>query len=137
MYALKEMLPMKFEKEGRLKEVFIEKCVLKGLKHESVVDLMTSFSSNGKLYLLLQYCSGGSLADFLRKQTTLTVPLARHFTAELVDALSFLRSQQIIHRDLKPGNIVLGKDNHMKLIDFATCKVFNAAINEDIAKLTK
>jgi len=40
-------------------------------------------------------------------------------------ALEYLRSREIVHRDLKPGNVVLDKHNHLKLIDFATCKVFN------------
>ena len=33
-----------------------------------------------------------------------------------------------MHRDLKPGNIVLDANMHLKLIDFATCKVFNKDI---------
>jgi len=44
-------------------------------------------------------------------------------------ALEYLRKNQIVHRDLKPGNIVLEKDYHMKLIDFGSCKVFNAEVN--------
>jgi len=40
-----------------------------------------------------------------------------------------------VHRDLKPGNIVLDKNYHIKLIDFATCKVFNKEISEEIKTL--
>lgn len=49
-------------------------------------------------------------------------------TAEIVLALEYLRKMQIIHRDLKPGNIVLDQNYHVKLIDFATCKVYNKEI---------
>ena len=58
------------------------------------------------------------------------MPLAKHFTAELVQALEYLRTKQVVHRDLKPGNIVLDRDYHLKLIDFATCKVLNKEISE-------
>ena len=41
-------------------------------------------------------------------------------------ALDYLRVNEVVHRDLKPGNVVLDKDMHIKLIDFATCKLFNS-----------
>ena len=69
------------------------------------------------------------------RQKCLSTPLATHFTAEIVQALEYLRSKQVVHRDLKPGNIVLDKTYHIKLIDFATCKVFNKEISEEIRTL--
>ena len=53
-------------------------------------------------------------------------------TTEIVVALEYLRDMQIVHRDLKPGNIVLDSNYHIKLIDFATCKVFNKEIQAKI-----
>ena len=44
---------------------------------------------------------------------------------------------QIVHRDLKPGNIVLDSKMHLKLIDFATCKVFNKEISQKANDLKK
>ena len=54
-------------------------------------------------------------------------------TAEIVVALEYLRKNEVVHRDLKPGNIVLDTNYHIKLIDFATCKVFNKEIQAKIA----
>jgi serine/threonine protein kinase len=67
----------------------------------------------------------GSLYEFLRHEKVISIELARHFAAEVILGLEVLRQKQIVHRDLKPGNILLDKDNHIKLIDFATCKVFD------------
>lgn len=53
-------------------------------------------------------------------------------TAEIVVALEYLHKMQIVHRDLKPGNIVLDSNYHVKLIDFATCKVYNKEIQDKI-----
>ena len=53
-------------------------------------------------------------------------------TAEIVLSLEYLREMQVIHRDLKPGNIVLDSNYHIKLIDFATCKVLNKEIQAKI-----
>ena len=78
--------------------------------------------------------------EFLTRQRILTLQLARHFTAEIIMALDYLRQKQVVHRDLKPGNVVLDKDLHVKLIDFATCKLFNeklAATAETSMKMMK
>ena len=49
--------------------------------------------------------------------------------------MEYLREIQIVHRDLKPGNIVLDPKFHIKLIDFATCKVFNKKIAQEAANM--
>ena len=98
------------------------------LNHPAIIKFHKSFRQINKLYFLLEHCPAGSLADFLNKQKTLNVPLARHFTAEIVTALEYLREKQIVHRDLKLGNIVLEKDFHLKLIDFGTAKVLDPVL---------
>jgi len=128
-YALKEMHLHRFINEGRIKEVFIERCILASLDHHSIVKFYQSFKNGNKLYLLMEQCMRGSLQDFIKRQNgSIKDVLAKHFTAEIVMALQYLREQQVIHRDLKPGNIVLDSNYHVKLIDFATCKVLNPEI---------
>ena len=49
--------------------------------------------STKKLYFVLENCPNGSLSDFLIKQKTLNIPLARHMTAEIVMSLEYLRKK--------------------------------------------
>ena len=81
----------------------------------------------------MEFCPRGSLVTFLKRETCLNNTLAKHIAAEIVVALEYLRSMEIVHRDLKPGNIVLDTNYHIKLIDFATCKVFNKELQAKIA----
>ena len=126
------MLITRFINEGRIKEVFIERCILSSLNHPSIIKFYQSFKNSNKLFLLVEYCPKGSLLDFLKRQSSLNNILAKHMTAEIVLSLEYLREMQIVHRDLKPGNIVLDSNYHIKLIDFATCKVFNKEIQAKI-----
>lgn len=134
-YALKEMSIQSFVREGRLKEVYIEKSVLASLNHDSIVKFYQSFKQGNRLFLLVEYCPHGSLFNFLNRHKKLTNILIKHFTAEMVQALEYLREMQIIHRDLKPGNIVLDSKMHLKLIDFATCKILNKEIQAKASDL--
>lgn len=50
---------------------------------------------------------------------------AQFYLSEIVEALSYLQSQNIIHRDLKPENILITSSGHLKITDFGTASLNN------------
>ena len=80
-YALKEMLIHRFLQEGRMKEVFVERCILASLDHPLIIKFFQSFKNQNKLYLLVEYCPKGSLVDFLKREGCLNNILTKHITA--------------------------------------------------------
>jgi 3-phosphoinositide dependent protein kinase-1 len=109
--------------------VHIEKVVLSYLKNPYTIKFYQTFQDKMKLYFLLEYIPNGSLSDFLKREKNISDKLARHFIAEIVQGLQYLREKEIIHRDLKPGNILLDENYHIKFIDFATSKVLNKQLS--------
>lgn len=67
-----------------------------------IVGLRLSFQTEEKLFLVMDYLSGGELFFHLRKQGLILEDTARFYGAELVLALEHLHGKGIIHRDLKP-----------------------------------
>uniref|UniRef100_A0A673GNR0 non-specific serine/threonine protein kinase n=1 Tax=Sinocyclocheilus rhinocerous TaxID=307959 RepID=A0A673GNR0_9TELE len=57
--------------------------------------------------LLLQYCNGGDLAEYLHSKGSLSEDTICVLLQQLAGAMSVLRSKGIIHRDLKPQNILI------------------------------
>jgi serine/threonine protein kinase/Tfp pilus assembly protein PilF len=57
-------------------------------------------------YLVLEYVSGGSLADVLRGSPQPPGQAAR-LVETLADAIHYAHQQGVIHRDLKPANVLL------------------------------
>ncbi|KAJ4935906.1 hypothetical protein JOQ06_017433, partial [Pogonophryne albipinna] len=59
------------------------------------------------VFLVMEYCNGGDLADYLQAKGTLREDTLRVFLQQIAAAMRILSSKGIIHRDLKPQNILL------------------------------
>ncbi|KAK7933886.1 hypothetical protein WMY93_004782 [Mugilogobius chulae] len=81
--------------------------ILKELKHENIVRLLEYQEIGGCVYLVMEYCNGGDLAEYLHSKGTLSEDTIRNFLQQIVQAMKVLQGQGILHRDLKPQNILL------------------------------
>ncbi|XP_072839193.2 serine/threonine-protein kinase ULK1 isoform X1 [Pogona vitticeps] len=81
--------------------------ILKELKHENIVALYDFQELANSVYLVMEYCNGGDLADYLHSMRTLSEDTIRLFLQQIAGAMKVLHSKGIIHRDLKPQNILL------------------------------
>jgi len=99
-----------------------ERNILEAVKHPFIVSLFYAFQTNGKLYLILEYLSGGELFMHLEREGIFLEDTACFYLAEIIIAIQHLHSQGIIYRDLKPENVLLDQDGHLKLTDFGLCK---------------
>ncbi|XP_066465745.1 serine/threonine-protein kinase ULK1 [Tiliqua scincoides] len=81
--------------------------ILKELKHDNIVALYDFQEMANSVYLVMEYCNGGDLADYLHSMRTLSEDTIRLFLQQIAGAMKVLHSKGIIHRDLKPQNILL------------------------------
>ncbi|KAL1196133.1 Mitogen-activated protein kinase kinase kinase 18 [Cardamine amara subsp. amara] len=87
--------------------------------------------------LILEYCSGKSLADLIKKNVRgLLEKDVKVFAKDILQGLQYIHSQNIIHCDVKPDNILLiPVDNRTKRNGFVT-KIgdFGAALEKGSAE---
>ncbi|KAG8451693.1 hypothetical protein GDO86_003764 [Hymenochirus boettgeri] len=81
--------------------------ILKELQHENIVALYDVQEMPNSVFLVMEYCNGGDLADYLQAKGTLSEDTIRIFLQQIAAAMRVLHSKGIIHRDLKPQNILL------------------------------
>ncbi|XP_019880986.1 serine/threonine-protein kinase ULK2 isoform X2 [Aethina tumida] len=77
------------------------------LHHENVVALLDCKECKNNVYLVMEYCNGGDLADYLGAKGTLSEDTIRLFLVQLAGAMKALYAMGVVHRDLKPQNILL------------------------------
>ncbi|XP_074640581.1 ribosomal protein S6 kinase beta-2-like isoform X2 [Tubulanus polymorphus] len=99
-----------------------ERNILEAVKNPFLVDLIYAFQTCGKLYLILEYLSGGELFMQLEREGIFMEDTACFYLSEITLAIEHLHSQGIVYRDLKPENILLDATGHVKLTDFGLCK---------------
>uniref|UniRef100_A0AAG5DRZ5 Protein kinase domain-containing protein n=2 Tax=Anopheles atroparvus TaxID=41427 RepID=A0AAG5DRZ5_ANOAO len=80
---------------------------LSALKHKNVVKLLACTEKDHNVFLVMEYCNGGDLADYLAVKGTLSEDTIRLFLGQLANAMKALYQAGVVHRDLKPQNILL------------------------------
>nr|XP_031541781.1 serine/threonine-protein kinase ULK2 isoform X4 [Vicugna pacos] len=88
--------------------------ILKELQHENIVALYDVQELPTSVFLVMEYCNGGDLADYLQAKGTLSEDTIRVFLHQIAAAMRVLHSKGVIHRDLKPQNILLSYANRRK-----------------------
>ena len=86
-------------------------------------------TSDGLIYLAMEFVEGRSLTDLLKETGPLPLPRAGGILAQAADALQAAHELGIVHRDLKPDNIMVttarGRDV-VKVVDFGIAKATGA-----------
>lgn len=106
--AIKSITKKNLAKSQNLlgKEIKILK-ELAELHHENVVALLDCKETTHHVHLVMEYCNGGDLADYLHDKGTLSENTIRLFLRQIAGAMRALNAKGIVHRDLKPQNILL------------------------------
>uniref|UniRef100_A0A8C2GT37 Maternal embryonic leucine zipper kinase n=1 Tax=Cyprinus carpio TaxID=7962 RepID=A0A8C2GT37_CYPCA len=104
-----------------LPRVKLEIEAMKNLSHQHVCRLYHVIETSSKIYMVLEYCPGGELFDYIIAKDRLSEEETRVFFRQIISALAYVHSQGYAHRDLKPENLLIDEDHNLKLIDFGLC----------------
>ncbi|MBA0553795.1 hypothetical protein Golob_012944, partial [Gossypium lobatum] len=91
---------------------------MKLLHHPNVVRIHEVIGSKTKIYIIMEYISGGQLSDKLSYAKKLSEPEGRKIFQQLIDAVDHCHGKGVYHRDLKPENLLLDSKGNLKVTDF-------------------
>eukprot|EP00435_Cladocopium_sp_Y103_P031709 s2618_g8.t1 len=101
--------------------------VLRKISHPNIVRFRDLKKSTAHFYLVLEYCAGGDLSQFLRAKGRVQEETARRFLTQIASGLFVLHSSNHLHRDLKPQNILLS-DWHPQMEGLVVVDVLHSSV---------
>lgn len=126
-WAMDPQLRAMFKAEGELTQ---------SLRHRNVVRVFEAGEHLGIPYMIQEYVDGASCARLLKflshSSTRMPEAAALTIAREVLSALDYAHHATdpqgtpmgIVHRDVSPGNLLIGRDGCVKLVDFgiAQCR---------------
>lgn len=104
-----------------------EGTIIDKLNHPNIVKIYERGEYKEKLYLVMEYLQGKTLAQKIEIEGKIDIKECNHIMKQMTDALVLIHSKNVIHRDLKPANIILiekdGDPNFVKLLDFGVARM--------------
>lgn len=124
-FAIKAISIQEISKLEKLTEfVMSEINALELMTNPNIVKYFGKLQTANNIYLIFEFCRGGTLEDLIKKEGMLAESKALAVFDQILNAFSELRRLNIMHRDLKPSNILID-NGEAKLADFGFCKKLN------------
>jgi len=97
--------------------------VLESVDHPNVVSYYGIEVHRDRVYMFMEFCSGGSLANLLEHGRIEDEQVIMVYALQLLEGLAYLHELRIAHRDIKPENILLDHNGIIKYVDFGAAKL--------------
>ena len=116
--AIKILRPDFIRDEGVLQALKREAKILMQLTHPHIVRFYDFGQRSGRLFLVMEYVQGQTLYEAMQSPGSRKHSYVRNVALIIGSALSYAHAQGVLHNDLTPGNVLIGSDGVLKLIDF-------------------
>ncbi|XP_057867023.2 CBL-interacting serine/threonine-protein kinase 15-like [Cryptomeria japonica] len=101
-----------------LRQIEKEISNMRSLRHPNIVQLYEVMATKTKIYLIMEYVSGGDFFAKLEGVGSFGEEEARKYFQQLISAVDFCHSRGVFHRDLKLENLLVDGDGNLKVADF-------------------
>ena len=120
-YCIKIMNKRDIFEQKLINQINKEISIMYNVNHPYSIKLVNHFEDNDKLYLIMELAVNGNLYNLIqnnKKDKVKNIDLIKRIIIQTIEIIKYLHSKNIIYRDIKPENILLDKDNNIKLCDY-------------------
>jgi len=127
-YALKEII-ISNKTEYEINDIKKEVKILSLFNCKNIVKYYDSYLDKDKFYILMEYCDGQNLRDFIKEHINnnelIDEDILSNIIKQICLGLKEIHNKNIIHRCLKPEDIFMNKNMEIKIGDFGISKQFD------------
>ncbi|XP_038894384.1 CBL-interacting serine/threonine-protein kinase 23-like isoform X1 [Benincasa hispida] len=116
--AIKILDKEKVLKHKMISQIKREISTMKLIRHPNVIRMFEVMASKSKIYIVLEFVTGGELFDKIVSRGRMKEDEARKYFQQLINAVDYCHSRGVSHRDLKPENLLLDASGVLKVSDF-------------------
>ncbi|KAA3441621.1 CBL-interacting serine/threonine-protein kinase 23 [Gossypium australe] len=116
--AIKIVDKEKVLKHKMIGQIKREISTMKLIRHPNVIRMYEVMASKIKVYIVLEFVSGGELFNKIASRGRFKEDEARKYFQQLINAVDYCHSRGVYHRDLKPENLLLDANGVLKVSDF-------------------
>ncbi len=117
-------------------DLLVEPNILKKLKHSALPRIFDIIEDNSSIYIIEDYIEGIPLDKKLVRCGKISEQTVIMWARQICDVLLYLHNLKpnpIIYRDMKPSNIILTRDDMIKLVDFGIAREYKSEAVNDTA----
>ncbi|KAF9692525.1 hypothetical protein EKO04_009632 [Ascochyta lentis] len=115
--------------EDEVDDIMGEIMILSGLNSQYVTKYYGSYLHGSDLWIVMEFCSGGSCADLMKPGPLAEAEIAI-MLKELLMGLTYLHEDHKLHRDIKAANILVSASGQVKLADFGVSGQLSATMTK-------
>jgi serine/threonine-protein kinase len=113
----------RFEKEAQ---------ILSKLKSPNIISVYDYGEFEGLYYIIMEFVNGSSLKELIESRGAFDPRTTARYSIQICAALELAHENNLIHRDIKPQNILIDKNEVLKVTDFGIAKFTTGDITKTI-----
>ena len=127
-YAIKEII-IRADMKDQLDNIKKEADILSKFDCDNIVKYYDSYFDKDKFYILMEYCEGQNLKDFININIENNELIEENTLYDIIKQICIgikeIHNENIIHRHIKPENIFMNENKDIKIGDFGISKQYN------------
>lgn len=105
-------------------------------EHPNIVDVYEVAEDAQCVYIVMEYCAGGNLHDFIVANGSLSESGARLWFGQLVTAVEYCHGLGVVNADIKNANVLIDDMGNIKLSDFGLASIVKNAYTDRVGRAT-
>lgn len=98
--------------------------ILDGLAHENIIRVFDMVERYRTLFIIMEYIEGQSIFEKIQAFGPIPFKDAAAYLIQAGRAIQYAYQRGVLHKDINPGNLMVGKNGTLKLVDFGlACSV--------------